>query len=311
MTLQTLNYVLTIAEYKSFSQAARSLFLSQSALSTAVKELEAELGVQLFIRTNRGTVLTTEGEDFVKYARDIIDRSELLALRYRAHEGTDQAVFSVSAQHLPFAARAFQRLMETRKEYVFSIRETSLSNVLYDVSTGKSQIGILAFPGEHLPLLSKSFAAYNLSFTQLANLETYVFLRKKHPLAERESLSISDLKEFPFVTYDSETDSAYHTEEALILEPLTQTIHVSDRATKMLLIRGTDAFSVGADLPNYNSDIYFRHRNTELRAVPLRDSGKGILAGYLQQTDTVLSLMAETYLAHLKDEINRLQLPTA
>ncbi|MDO4632473.1 MAG: LysR family transcriptional regulator [Eubacteriales bacterium] len=311
MTLQTLTYVLEIAKRKSFSQTAKALFLSQSALSTAVKELEEELGIQLFVRSNRGVVLTTEGEDFIKYAKDIVDRSELLALRYQTHNA-GQTMFSVSAQHLPFAVRAFQKLMDQmgKAEYTFAMKETSLSNVLYEVSTGKSQVGILAFPKEHLELLQKSFASYNLSFTEMAELTTYVFLRRKHPLAERDSLRIEELEDYPFVTYDSDSDTAYHTEEALILEPLRQTIHVSDRATKMLLLRSTDAFSIGADLPNYNRDIYFRSRNTELRAVPLQNAAGRILTGYLKQTGVLLPERAEQFLELLQKEVEQLHLPT-
>ncbi len=310
MTLQTLQYITVIARYKSFSQAARSLYMSQSALSTAVKDLEDELGIRIFLRTNRGAELTPEGEDFLTYAKDILDRSNLLALRYKGSPDRKTS-FSVSSQHLPFAVRAFEKLLSRDPcgSFDLAVRETSTNHVLYDVSTGKSDLGVLAVPDSHLPLLEKAFQTYHLHFTETARLCAYVFLQKQHPLAGKKQISVAELEEYPFVTYEQEDSPKYYTEEALILKPFQKTIHVTDRATKMLLIRNTDAFSIGVDLTNYNADLYFSDQNTEMTAVPLNEPDTEVVTGYIQMGGRMNPAICDAYISLLREELLQLKPP--
>ncbi len=307
MTLQNLRYISEIAEHKSFSKAAKSLYMSQSSLSAAVKELEEELDIQIFLRTNRGVSLTADGEDFLTLARDILERSDLLALRYR-EKNTIQTNFSVTSQHLPFAARAFQDLMKESfsDRYDASIRETTTGSVLYDVSTQKSEVGVLAVPSRHLSLMMKAVRSYNLEFSVLAELHSFVFLRKDHPLADRRELSLTDLSAYPFVTYDQEESPGYFTEETLLFQPMNRTIHVCDRATKMLLLRTSDAFSIGIDLPNSVSDIYFSNSASELTARPLTDLPDPVITGIVFQKNHTLSETGRLYLEKLSENIGKI-----
>lgn len=82
MTLQQLKYVITIAKYNSMNKAAKELFVSQPNMSETVKALEEELGIKIFNRSNRGIIVTPEGEEFLSYARQVIDQYSLLELRY-------------------------------------------------------------------------------------------------------------------------------------------------------------------------------------------------------------------------------------
>ncbi|KIR03362.1 hypothetical protein P261_02177 [Lachnospiraceae bacterium TWA4] len=309
MTLQNLRYIVEISKYHSFSQAAKSLYMSQSTLSASVKELEEELGIQIFVRNNRGVTLTPEGEDCLKYSKDILERSNLLALRYQEQKSL-KTYFSISTQHLPYAVRAFQELSDSfPEEYDIAIRETTTSGVLYDVSAKKSELGILAIPLEHFSLIQKAIYSYNLVFTELAKLKTYAFIRKQHPLAKKSIVSLNDLNSYPFVTYDQEDAPGYYTEEALFFKPLKQSIHVCDRATKMLIIRNTDAFSIGVDLPNFNYDLYFSNKDTELIAIPLSDFPNPMIAGYIHNNDHSLSENSLRYIDLLNKHIEQLSLP--
>ncbi len=309
MTLQNLKYIVEIEKHRSFSKAAQALYMSQSTLSASVKELEEELGIQIFIRTNRGVIPTHEGEDCIRYAKDILERSDLLSLRYQNLKSADSH-FSVSTQRLPFAVRAFTELERQLKgEYDIAVRETSTSGVVYDVSTNKSEVGILAVPQEHLNLMLRSLDSYGLAFTKISELSTYVFLRRQHPLASRSSLTLDDVKDFPFVTYDQDDAPGYYTEETLLFKRLPRAIHVCDRATKMYLVRNSDAYSIGVDLPNFNRDEYFQDSNTELTAIPLADNTSRVDAGYIMQKDRRLSETGEEYVRILRSHIETLHLP--
>ena len=237
MTLQNLRYVVEVANSQSFSKAARSLFMTQSALSAAIKEVEDELGILIFKRSNRGVQLTPDGEDCVKHCKEIIERADYLSLRYQNRGGL-QTYFSVSAQHLPFAVRAFDALLEELPAvgYDVAIRETETLHILHDVSSGRSELGVVAMTDKQLQLINKALYIHDLAFAELARLQTYVFMRKRHPLAERQSLALEDLRPYPFVTYDQTQAPDYYSEESLFFAPMVKNIHVSDRATKMSVI---------------------------------------------------------------------------
>jgi len=312
MTLQNLRYVVEVANSRSFSKAAQSLFMTQSALSTAVRDVEDELGIAIFRRTNRGVQLTPDGEDCLKHCKEIIERADYLSIRYQSR-GCLRTYFSVSTQHLPFAVRAFDQLLETLDApgYDVAIRETETSHILHDVSAGRSEIGVVALAEKQLSLINKSLYIHDLTFRELARLNTYVFLRKRHPLAERDSVRLEDLQPYPFVTYDQEQAPSYYSEESQFYAPMMRNIHVSDRATKMSIIRSTDAFSIGVDLPNFNQDIYFKRRAAEMVALPFADQPAPILVGVLTKQDHALSDIGTRYLELLSDHIERLRVPVS
>ena len=312
MTLQNLRYLIEVANYKSVSKAAQALYMSQSALSSAIKDVEDELGIQVFYRTNRGISLTPDGEDCLKYCKEIIERSDYLSVRYQTRQAL-HTYFSVSAQHLPFAVRAFQELTTNRlpAEYDVAMRETSTSAILHDVSTERSELGVVAFQPEQLELFRKALYIHDLSFTELDRLNIYVFVRKQHPLAGKDILSLEDLTDYPFVTYDQDDGPSYYTEESQLFKPLRQNIHVCDRATKMAVIRSTDAFSIGVDLPNFNMDEAFKNKETEMAAIPFQDQTERIIIGYLSKNGHTLSSTAEAYIRLLVKHIDRLVPPGA
>jgi DNA-binding transcriptional LysR family regulator len=307
VTLQNLRYLVEIANHQSFSSAAKALFVSQSALSAAVREVEDELGIQIFHRTNRGVSLTPDGEDCLRYCREIVDRSDHLLSRYQAR-GSVSMYFSVSAQHLPFAVRAFNDLQSHLKSdgYDIAFREEATADVLRDVEEERSELGIVSFQQELLPLIQKHLNSRDLVFTETAQMNAYVFVRKLHPLAAEDAVSLEDLREYPLVTYDMDQAASYFTEESVSMTPTRGCIHVCDRATKMAVIRNTNAFSIGIDLPNFNQDFYFRDRTTELAAIPLKDLPAEIHVGYVTKAGHLFSQTAEQYLTLLQSHIERL-----
>ena len=310
MTLQNLRYVVEVANSKSFSGAAQSLFMTQSALSAAIRDVEDELGIQIFRRTNRGVQLTPDGEDCLKHCKEIIERADYLSIRYQDRNRL-RAYFSVSSQHLPFAVRAFDALLESlpASGYDVAIRETETLHILHDVSVERSEIGVVALTDRQLRLINKALYIHDLTFRELDRLQTYVFMRKRHPLADRESIALDDLRPYPFVTYDQSQAPNYYSEESLFFAPMAKNIHVSDRATKMSVIRSTDAFSVGVDLPNFNQDVYFRHRSPEMVAIPFEGQPEPILVGILTRSGRELSEIGSRYVDLLADHIRALRLP--
>ena len=309
MTLQNLRYIIEVANCRSFSKAAQSLFMTQSALSTAIRDIEDELGIQIFRRTNRGVSLTPDGEDCLRHCKEIVERADYLSTRYRGRSDL-RTFFSVSAQHLPFAVRAFNELLDDLPSaYDAAIRETETARILHDVSTGRSEVGVAALTESQLSLMNNALFVHDLAFSEIARLPTFVFLRRQHPLADRDSLGPEDLRKYPFVTFDQEKAPSYYTEEIQLFEPLARNIHVSDRATKMSVIRSTDAYSIGVDLPNFNRDVYFKRTDTEMAAIPFSGHPDPVIVGILQKNGRATSDIGRRYLDLLRRHVGMLQMP--
>ena len=306
MTIQNMKYIIAVADYKSFSQAAKALFVSQSTLSTAIREVENDLGIHIFNRSNRGITLTYDGEDLIRYAREIVEQTEYLEQRYHSRKSIPMR-FSVSTQHLPFSVRAFMKFFDEigSDNYDVAIRECNTDSVIHDVANHRSELGVLIITDAHMRTIEKILTSYGLVFQEISEMKNYVFLCTSHPLASKDSLSLEDLELFPFVTYDQELESSHFTEEPLFYNLLRKNVHVSDRATKLALIRNTNCFSIGPDLANSNADKF--HKNLgEVAAIPLKESLGIVHAGFIYQKHRELSPYALSYLTYLREDIRTL-----
>lgn len=245
MTIQQCRYVLAIAQSGSFSKAAKQLFVAQSSLSVGVKALESELGIQIFDRSGNGICLTDAGAEFVRYAEQLCRDTDLIAERYSK---TIQQKLYIATQHYDFIADIFSEILkETNSNgYRFSIREIETYNVIRDVQTAYSDIGIIAIRDSNLDIMKRYLSGRKLSFTPVLTVKPHVFVRKGHPLAGYAQLTEEQLKAYPYVSYaQGENNSAYFTEELIEGVVADKHIEISDRATLMNVLMVTDAYTVG------------------------------------------------------------------
>ena len=194
MTLQQMKYVVEIADRGSMNEAAKALYISQPSLSGTIRELEKEIGITIFSRTAKGTTLTNDGAEFMQYARQTIWQYDMLCEKY-GKNGVPKKKFGISTQHYSFAVKSFVEMVKHfgTDEYEFAIRETKTKEVIDDVASGKSEIGILYLNDFNRRALMKLFSAGNLQFTPLIHCDAFVYLWKGHPLAGQESISFQDL----------------------------------------------------------------------------------------------------------------------
>ena len=203
MTLQQLKYAVTVAECGTISAAAEKLFISQPSLTTAIRELEAEMGVRIFSRTNRGVIVSREGEELLGYARQVLSQAQLMQERFGG-DSQGEKRFSVSSQHFHFAVRAFSRLVQNfpGQRYSFHFRETTTYEVLTDVSQLRSEIGVLALNDDKERYLRRMFGRLDLEFTELIRVPAAVYIAKDHPLAGRSRLTPEELAPYPCITFE-------------------------------------------------------------------------------------------------------------
>ncbi|MDL2281470.1 LysR family transcriptional regulator, partial [Selenomonadales bacterium OttesenSCG-928-I06] len=254
MTLQQLKYVVEVANKGSISEAAKSLFVSQPSLSAAIKELEKELRITIFARTNRGVVVSSEGEDFLSYARQILQQVALVEDQYINSTPSKQR-FSVSTQHYTFTATAFVDLIKEfgADEYEFTLRETKTYEIIEDVKSLRSEIGVLYLSNFNEAVLQKIIKESDLVFTELFSVKPHVLVGQDNPLVGKKSVSLKDLEEFPFVTFEQgEHNSFYFSEEILSTISRKKVIKVSDRAAVANLLIGVNAYIISTGVfPSY------------------------------------------------------------
>ncbi len=250
MTIQQCKYILAIADMGSFSEAAKSIYIAQSSLSLAIKELENELNIKIFERSNRGIHITKEGAEFIRYARQIVSQVNAVEERYRLKPGDFQK-FSVSTQHYDFVAEAFVRLVQDfpDQHYQLSINETKTYEVIRDVEKLSSDLGILVISQLDMAFMDRLFKENKLVFHPLFVTTAYVFVGGHHPFASHKYVKQEDMLQFPYITYNQgEKDSSQFSEE--LYEPFqhNKSIKINDRATLLNLLIATDAYTIGTGI---------------------------------------------------------------
>ena len=296
MTLQQLLYTVKIAESKSMNKAAAELFLSQPALSSAIHELEEELQIEIFIRNQKGIIVTTEGENFLSYARQIVEMSEMLKERYRSGENRTNK-FSVSMQHYSFAVEAFMTLAEEFKlhDYELAVHETKTAEVIENVDKFRSELGIIYQSAFNEKAINKILTDHNLEFVPLFECEVYVYMSSEHPLAKKKIVDFEELEAYPCLSFEQgDNNSFYYAEEMFPTHKYKRIIKADDRATMLNLMTGLNGFTLcsGIICEKLNGDGYV--------AVRLQTEEK-MTIGYIKKKKMPLSILGEKYISILKE----------
>lgn len=294
MTLQQLRYAITIADCNSMNKAAQTLFVSQPSLSASIKELENEIGITIYKRTNRGITITPEGEEFLGYARQVTEQYELITNKY-IEKSNIKKKFSVSTQHYSFVVKAF---VETVKEfgmdeYEFAVHETKTYEVIENVKNFKSELGILYLNDFNYKVISKILDENNLEFTELFDCKTYVYLWEGNPLAKKEVISMEDLQEYPCLSFDQgSNNSFYFAEEVLSTNVYKKIIKANDRATMLNLMKGLNGYTLCSGIISEELNGY------DYKAVPLATE-ELMTIGYVSRKNSALSHIGKKYVVEL------------
>lgn len=295
MTLTQLQYVVAIADTKSMNKAASVLFVSQPALSGAVKELEDELSTQLFVRTNKGIVVTTEGEEFLRYARQMVELGNLVEERFGG-KTIAKKKFSVSMQHYSFAVEAFIELAKEFEvgEYELAVHETKTHEVIDNVKNYRSELGVIYKNEFNKKAMKKILYENDLEFIPLYDCRIFVYLSKNHPLADKDKIKMEELMEYPCLSFEQgDKSSFYFAEEVFSTLSYKQIIKADDRATMLNLMTGLNGYTLC-------SGIICQKLNGEMHiSVPL-DTQDTMTIGYIKRKNIPLSMLGNRYIEILK-----------
>lgn len=298
VTLQQLKYFVEVAVEGSITGAAEILYLSQPSLSASMKDLEKRLGTELFLRSSRGITLTADGVEFLGYARQVVEQAELLEQRYSSRAPSKRQL-AVSAQHYAFAVNAFVNMVEATDaaEYEFTLRETRTHDLIEDVRTMRSELGILYRNDFNRRVIDKLLRDAGLSFHPLFVAKPHVFVGSTNPLARREFVTMRDLAPYPRLSYDQGEQNSFHlAEEILSTTSVAKSIKVSDRATIFNLMIGVGGYTISTGI--VSEDL----NGPDIVAVPLKVNER-IEIGWIAHSSIQLTQQATRYLNELRSVV--------
>ncbi|MFF2093383.1 LysR family transcriptional regulator [Paenibacillus sp. NPDC058174] len=302
MTFQQMKYVAEIARCRSINKAAAALFVSQSSISSALKELEAELNISIFTRSNQGVELTPEGRQFLSYANSLLERKSYIESLYTSNQVEPEAQFSVSTQRYPFAVDAFVRLVNQidNPRFSFTIRETSMDKVIEDVSASVSDIGVIFTSNLTEKIIKRFLGTRNIEFHLLRKIQPCVYVRKGHPLAGRDSLKAEDLNDYIYMAFEHKQGESIDFSEEFNVIPArkpNRTIVVNDRATAVNIVCNTDVVSTGSGL------LVEEFMDGRIMSIPLEDYGDKMRLGWIKLKNRSLTPETEIFIEQLKESI--------
>lgn len=300
LSLQQLRYVIEVVECGSINAASQNLYVSQPTLSAAIKEVEKDLGISIFNRTNRGITLTNDGIEFVGYARQVLEQVDLLETRYSSSNENTPGKLSLSAQHYAFGVAAFVEFVEAFEgdEYNFSFRETRTNEIIEDVKTYRSEIGIIYICNFNEKVIIKTLSDASLEFCPLFDALPHVFVGPNHPLARKETVYPNDLEEYPRYSFEQGVNNSFFfSEEPLSNLPHKKNITISDRGTLTNLLTNHTGYTI-------STGVLSNEMNGGIVAIPLVVDEK-MTVGYIKHKDHALSNLANRYLETLKAHISQ------
>lgn len=297
MTLQQLRYLIAIAEYGSINAAAHNLYASQSNLSTAIKELEKELGITIFTRSNRGVTLTNDGTELLGYARQVIEQADMLEERY-APGDSRHARLAISSQHYYFSVQAFMNTADQfpGDEYDFILRECATGEIIDDVRTFRSEAGVLYTDDFNRRVLEKAFSDASVTYFPLFNAHVHVFVGEKHPLATKTLLRPEDLEPYPRYAFEQgTTNSFYYAEEPFSYLPHKKNIRISDRGTLTNLLTHYSGYTL-------STGVLSEEMHSGIVSIPL-DTDARMQVGYIMHSERRPSTLLECYIENLRSVV--------
>jgi len=304
MTFQQLRYISEVARYGSINKAAKQLFVSQSSISFSIKELEAELSISIFQRSNRGITLTEQGRELLSYARPLLDQQERIKNIYCSTNKESCSRMSISTQRYPFTIDAFLSFLheETSSYFEFHLKETEMYQVIDDVSNRISSIGVVFISNITERFIKKVLFSKNIEFHEIKRVHPHVYLRNCHPLAREKTLLPSSISPYIYVAFDQEHNASLEFAEEVSLmsfQKPARIIYVHDRATAINIIANTDSFTIGSGL------LIEGLGDARIISLPLETSYDEMKLGWIKLKNKHLSPQESRFIDLLKESIQK------
>lgn len=296
MQLQQLIYFMTVADQGSFNKAAEKLFATQPNLSKAISNLESELKVNIFYRTNRGVELTEDGKKLYQYARTIMNQMELiegLAVKEAPR------ILSVASYPILTMGRLMSEFYNLHREESISLKlsEERMYRVIEMVESGEADIGFVMSNQVQLKELRHMLNFKGMELHVLGMDTWYANLGPAHPLYGRDKVTIQELLQYPFIRRPDDyfSNLTHYLEiDGVSLTNFTRVVYANDSASILSALRTTDVFRFGPGLSAADFAEF------GVRTIPIHNCKIQITTGWLQRKRETLSDEAKDFVSMLQ-----------
>ena len=304
MTFQQLRYILEIAKHQSISKAANALFITQPALTKAVQNLEQELDITIFYRTNKGIVFTEDGRSLLTHAQMVMDQHDTLLENFQHPSVNAKTKLSIASQHFGFVVKAIAEWTKQLQNMPYDLHliEGKSTDVIENVQRGLCKLGVLCIQENNDPYFKRMLAAKFLEFQHIKSIKQHVFMHCNHPLSQKETITFDDLKHYPYLTFQKEDMFLHIAEKPLHLDSFQQIIYVSNRAAMNDLLVHTNGINLGSGA------IVKNYMPAEIMAKPLTN-GMDLQIGLIFKQDTIIPPLYESFKITLEHAINDALVP--
>ncbi len=299
MNLKQLKYILEIERQGSISRAAQVLFVSQPSLSNSIRELEDELGVTIFLRSQSGIKTTPEGSQICKYARSALSQLDNITKVSLNLQSTD---FRISTEQYSFVMEAFIKLClkyeQNNESLNFTILNAEMMEVINSVAKLESDLGFILINNSAQKVCTDILQAKNIDCVSIGDLSLNVNLRSNHPLLDELPFPFYKLNEYMFVKYANEKNYPLSYMPDLttlkIINP-RKIVSVNDRELKCNIVSQTNAFSIGCTLhPDFMCKF-------NIVSIPIPNNFASLC--YIKTKNSYLSPEAISFIELLKKEL--------
>ena len=272
MELRHIRYALAVAEDRHFSRAASRLHVSQSALSAQIRDLEKELGVELFNRNSRNVGLTAAGEVYVARSREVLGAVSRLVsdVSARSNEQVRLTVGTITSAGRVDVGRALADLTRRHPAINITARPYGSEVVIEGVRSGAIDVGIVGLAAGRLP---KSFAA-----APLWSEPTAAFVAPDHPFAQASSIRLEDLRDHTLVDFASGSEARVQTDQAFAESQVPRGKTLEANSVDLICSLTANGLGVGL-LPQSMSALH-----PELVCIPITDAPHRIVHAITEPT---------------------------
>jgi len=197
MNLLHLKYAVEVERARSITKAAENLYMVQPNLSRAIKELEESIGITIFRRTSKGIVPTPQGEEFLSYARNILEQVEEIESLYKKDD-KEKITFNISIPRASYITHAFIKLvagMDLSKDMEINYKETNSLRAINNIVQGNYTLGIIRYQVGFEDYFETMLKEKHLKGETIWEFEYLALMSAAHPLAKRKKIQYSDLRD--------------------------------------------------------------------------------------------------------------------
>ena len=291
MQLQQLEYVMEVVKRGSINKAAETLFVTQPNLSKAIRNLEVELGIQIFDRNNKGVFLTDDGEKLCEYGRSILSQVELIS---RIAQKKERSILSISAYPVPLTVRALSRFYNLHKEREVGIKmmEYRMERVVEDVTNLAAEIGVIHYNNHQSKEIQHLLRFKNLELHHIAKDTWYVYVSKHSPFYDCKEVSMHQMKDYASVRAPDDyfANLTSHLKVDSVSLGSFRPVYLNNQASIGAFIQHTDSFRFA---PGWSRADY---EKLGIRSIPIRNSDIVINSAWIKRKKEILSPEAEQFI---------------